>query len=384
MVETNRISNQQFLITMIYIFSLIGFSDIPKFLPVFYLITICYVGICGLVPMARTKKIRKNSAESYYLILILWVMFSGIWQSYQSYYSQRIITMLMIVISTIPLAYMIKSKERFINTIDAIIYGGISAVLFRLLFLGGVSIEGSNGFAISCTVLFSMCMIRYLDCKKKQYLLFMFLIVPLILFTASRRAIIYIIIEYVIIIFTSGQKILKKIVISVLLALIAIYIISTLPVFSYLKTRLLVTINPSAYNTKDYSTMYRQMLIEAGWAAFKKNPVLGYGVGYSFEKISYSVYKAKTYLHNNYLELMVGLGAIGTMLYYCIYVHILKYAFKCANKLIRSFIVGIIVLFIFADVGSVTYYDKFSIWILMLLSFGGIIYGRDNSINADI
>ena len=384
MEYTNQISRIQYWLTVAYVFSLLGFSDIPKFLPVFYLISVCYIGFCGIIPMFSVLKIRRNSAVRYYFLLLLWVFFSAIWQVYDTYYSQRVITMSMILMSTLPLSYMVNSKEEFDEVIDSVIVGGVLALIFRITVLGTASIEGGNGIAIAGAIIFSMCLSKYCCNRKKKYILYMFIIVPVIFFTASRRAILYVIISYVIIVFFSGQKFLKKIVISILLGLIALYLLSTLPAFEYMMNRILVTLNPTAYQTKDYSTIYRMALIEEGWKSFVKRPILGYGVGYSFEVISYGIYSSKTYLHNNYLELMVGLGTVGTILYYSIYIHLLRLSTVCPDKVIRAFACAIVILFLFSDIGSVSYYDKFSIWTLILISFGGEAYGRYYGTDTDV
>src|SRR5690606_29786498 len=65
------------------------------------------------------------------------------------------------------------------------------------------------------------------------------------------------------------------------------------------------------------SSLHRIYFAVEGWEAFKKKPILGYGVN-SFR------YYYGLYSHNNFIELLFGLGLIGFLTYYNIHWNIFR------------------------------------------------------------
>lgn len=63
--------------------------------------------------------------------------------------------------------------------------------------------------------------------------------------------------------------------------------------------------------SEETSAVLRSALKIQAWEYFKSSPLLGHGF-YSFDKVSFN----GLYAHNNYLEILTGLGIIGLLLYY--------------------------------------------------------------------
>lgn len=108
----------------------------------------------------------------------------------------------------------------------------------------------------------------------------------------------------------------------------------------------------SGQGNVDDSTLVRIQMIDRGIELFKKKPILGYGIA------NYSVVSPfSTYSHNNYVELLVGVGIIGTIVYYSIYIYIIfnLLRFKKKDKSLSLFfalVLGIVVM----EYGLVSYY----------------------------
>ena len=75
------------------------------------------------------------------------------------------------------------------------------------------------------------------------------------------------------------------------------------------------------------------------------------------------------YAHNNYVELLVDVGLVGTIAYYFNYVWMLISSVRNVRKITKSelLFIGILVALIISEYGLVTYYDKYVQVILILI-----------------
>jgi O-antigen ligase len=103
----------------------------------------------------------------------------------------------------------------------------------------------------------------------------------------------------------------------------------------------------------DASARVRMELIDVGIRLIKQKPFLGYGVA-SYTNISVK----GIYSHNNYIELLVGVGLIGTVIYYSIYFNIILKLLKARKKIVVNLFLTLILLFIFLEFGLVSYFNE--------------------------
>lgn len=113
---------------------------------------------------------------------------------------------------------------------------------------------------------------------------------------------------------------------------------------------------------KDGSTLERIDMMKVGIKLFKEKIFMGYGLD------SYKIISGfKAYAHNNYVELLVGIGVIGCVIYYFIYFYIIiknKKYYKKNKEIIPFFIMSLI--FPILDIGLVKYNDNFYNIIIVL------------------
>ena len=76
--------------------------------------------------------------------------------------------------------------------------------------------------------------------------------------------------------------------------------------------------------TVDASASTRAEFITIGIEKFKKHPILGYGMGNSGKVLADVIGGKETYFHNNYVELLVCGGLVGTIIYYMIWLKPIK------------------------------------------------------------
>jgi O-antigen ligase len=112
----------------------------------------------------------------------------------------------------------------------------------------------------------------------------------------------------------------------------------------------------------DSSYQKRAEMIEQGLALWQHAPLFGNGLD-SFRGLS----GQDTYAHNNYVELLCGLGIVGTLLFYAIHAGVLIRAARARRSLKRYCWVFVLTLLL-ADIGAVSYKSKQTIMILMVLT----------------
>ena len=98
----------------------------------------------------------------------------------------------------------------------------------------------------------------------------------------------------------------------------------------------------------------RLFMLFEGWQWFLEKPLLGYGIG-NFQEMFGQINGGKElYAHNNYIELLVDTGIVGTLLYYWLYVFVIWKSIKGSSKYELSVVSYLIVLMV-AEFGHVSY-----------------------------
>ena len=104
----------------------------------------------------------------------------------------------------------------------------------------------------------------------------------------------------------------------------------------------------------DSSTLLREKYIKVGTKAFKKSPIIGYGVN-TYREINKVETGHHTYSHNNFIEVAVGLGIIGLLAYYWIYLYLIARFIKLFIRKKVNFLMSILfvlcVLYLVTQVG---------------------------------
>lgn len=108
----------------------------------------------------------------------------------------------------------------------------------------------------------------------------------------------------------------------------------------------------------DASTKTRGLFIELGFTYFLLKPFEGYGID-CFREIPGAY---ETYSHNNYIELLFGIGIWGTISYYLMYlVSLLKGLKRYLSSKRNNYVVlgiALVLACLFADYGMVSYFDR--------------------------
>ena len=245
--------------------------------------------------------------------------------------------------------------------------GGITGY-FILLAIGyriGDNINNVNliGLAVGTSAIIS---IYYLLYNKKWIHIITFPICTIVaLGTGSNKAFLLLVIGTFLMIAlhnTTGHslKILYKLTLSIALVIALSVMILQLPMFVSINKRFTGAIAAfSGVGDVNEATAERITLSKVGLEQFLKSPLIGIGVKNS-GVITLQAIGTKTYLHNNYVELLAVVGIIGTLLFYATIISILIGLIKNI-RLHDNLSLAIAVIFIcwlVLQVGYVCYYDK--------------------------
>ena len=168
---------------------------------------------------------------------------------------------------------------------------------------------------------------------------------------------------------TNIVKRFAKYILGGLLFLIVVFVIAKLNLFEGLNERMMKMFNMfSGGGDVDRSSLMRQQMISIGMEQFKKTPI--FGIGIDNPRFLVQPYFDKAYyLHNNYVELLTGVGIVGFILYYALYLYLIFNLIKHRKNSTNSYylIVVLLILRLVLDYGAVSYYSKETYINLMIM-----------------
>jgi O-antigen ligase len=229
----------------------------------------------------------------------------------------------------------------------------------------------------------SIISIYFTQENKKKYYISAIIFFTIALLTGSRKAFILLILSLTflkILSLKNKRNLIVAIPFLLFLCFLVWKLIITIPYFyDVLGNRIEMMINGFLGKGQvDNSTTIRLYMIDYGMKLFKQKPFLGYGL------FNYSALTEYAYSHNNYVELLVGVGILGTAIYYSIYLNIIFNLFKQLRKikyagLFVSLIIGLAIM----EYGLVSYYEEFY-QIIIVCGYCSLKLSKENLSYANI
>lgn len=215
--------------------------------------------------------------------------------------------------------------------------------------------------------------------KKKQTMMMIGLLLLILLFTKSRKAIVALVLGPAIywLLYKDRQwnPILTALII-VLGVLLFVWAIFTIPfLYRMIGFRMIGFFNLFNQSIEvDASIRERGEMMRIGWELFTRHPIRGVGFG-NFSHYYYYEFAgwAKTYAHNNYVEILADTGIIGFMLYYFVpfwmfIKTITHWESLCQiNRKLTALILSFIIVRLLMDYGMVLYDDEFLQFLTVIL-----------------
>lgn len=377
--------NILYMLLVLFVASLIMF-DSESYVIYSNIINIMLWGgvLLGLF-LGQNVRLYKNPIGNIYFLFTVFALLSCIWATDYSLaldYTKRL------VIALINL-YVIYFIFKAYNLEDAVLYGIIAGAFFNYLiafglisapfelyeygrFLGSVGNPNKLSRVMALSIFASIVLMdRQKNISNKA--LYIFLVINIILsfylifLSVSKKGLI---IGPALILSTIR---LSKINFSRLLGILVIVAGSVYLIISYVPATVLsdfsertvfrVTTAVNSFLTEgggDASTIERQELFEEGIRLFSENPIVGVGLN------NFRFYFTK-YAHNNFIELLTGLGIIGFALFYSIYFKIFGKIKNMYNSNIKRYLYIMVFAILFMDVTTVSYFDKLILIVLLYL-----------------
>jgi len=232
--------------------------------------------------------------------------------------------------------------------------------------------------ANSIGVRFSVCFVLSLWYIKKEHkhVANIMRLLPMVFFaimTGSKKAIVIILIGVIILQILYAKNALSStlyVIGGAILVYLSIYLMMNNDfLYSVIGYRIDGVLKGLQYgfNYADASTRERMMLIRYATETWVEKPILGHGINTFASTVGYTGYGDHAlYTHVNYLELLYGVGILGTLIFYSIHfanVIVLK---GQPNRDLRIIVICCSVIILFIDSAMVSYGDEFVHFLLAL------------------
>ena len=333
-------------------------------------------------------KIKISKLHVYMLLFSLFSFLSTIWATNPSDAVEKAITIFEILICMSVFYIYYGNTDKVETLLNAVMIAGFIISMFNIYYVGLGNVikvivnsrvltdtfDNRNNIAIVSAISIILSLHYIVMGGTKIWIAFDLLALLNVAAVGSKKGFLIIIVGF----FTFFLvKSINERKIASFLRVIAVLVATYILVLLMIKARLfsgVVSRFDTMFSTllgdgsANYSTYIRAQYINMGWNLFLQRPILGYGMG-NAHIYAYSAFGTNTYLHNNYIELLVNGGIVGTLIYYSMYIHVLKRLLN-RNMVYNKFhgvCMALLAILLFVDVASVTYYAKDTYFYLMLI-----------------
>ena len=344
--------------------------------------------ILGLLERNGKAVFRLDAYVLLNVVFIFYVFLTVLWAKSPD----STITMTRTLIRTFLCAYIVYlyfvKEEDVSRLLRILMWAGYIVAIYALMFYGvddllkagtDSSLRADNEFAnvnsiAMCCAL--SCMIQaneFFEKRNRWTCVFLIPVLIVIGATQSRKALLFLIVGVfsAFIVKNQNESFVKKfgkIIVGCVVGVLIIYGLLQLEIFSGIKQRMQTMFNSFTGNGKaDGSSLTREKMIEIGWKEFTEHPVGGIGIANSYF-ITDKYLGWKTYLHNNFVELLSCGGIFAFVFYYAMYAYLFYnlWKYRKADKKQAMFFAIWLLIMLALDYGNVSYYSKCQNFYLMI------------------
>lgn len=290
-----------------------------------------------------------------------------------------------LVFANLLMPYLLESREKYHTFLISSLLASVFLVA-KLLFsaplrvvmqqrLGLTAQVGPNTVGYIFSIVAVIAFFLFLKQRKWWWVLVSIAFTSLSFLSGSKKVVLFIGVGIFLLVLLN-QRTLKGAILLGILCLVVIAIFTALlfiwePLYQFLGSRIIGMISVLRGTGVEESTNIRLDMIQEGWALFLQKPLFGWGLG-AFTVLS----KWNMYSHNNYTELLVSVGLIGTIAYYFLYVYLIVKGLQLLKTgKERSYYIlaiSILVAMLFDGIGRVPYNEEISN-ILLALCYAGVM-----------
>lgn len=325
-----------------------------------------------------SKKLTFNDILLIQTIFILVCLFSAFVAINPNTVVIKVRTLFLILILMISIVNYIDSYVKITKLIKYFIYSGFLASLYVLLNADfsvakryGSDLGNQNAIGMIIAISSIFCFYIIISDKKIFYSVFLLVMIPCILLTGSRKALLFLLMNIIIILYFKNRNSimnkLKFIFLALLIVCIFSYMVFNIPIFyEIIGDRMENLFSFIGGKTINEGSVYiRANMTMVGFELFKKRPFLGYGID------NYRFLYSETYSHNNFVELMVGIGLLGALIFYLTHIIVIRRLYKFSGvseySLLCYMFIAIIISYIVVS-PSLVYYDSKHFSILLAIA----------------
>ncbi len=220
--------------------------------------------------------------------------------------------------------------------------------------------------AISTTIAVYLYYYNDAGKRKSQYAIIATLLFLIVLISASRKSLMIPLIAYGIfkLVGQKPSRLILNVVVLSFVGIFSVWAVLNIPIlYEMMGYRIEGMINGllDTGGEVDSSTNTRMLFVEVGLIYFAKKPIWGSGVA-NFGALYAANFPGRdaVYSHNNYIELLVNYGIIGTLIYYAFFIYILINLYKIIKSSydkMAALLFSLLVSEIVIHYGFVAYYD---------------------------
>jgi len=378
-------------ILFLYILSLYIFTFIPGLNLVSNAIGGIFILLVGIKMYLQKRRIIFDWFLFLYLLFILVCVISCFIALEPFTSIDRVKTLFLYFILICTLINYIDNYDKLEKLITYFIYSGVISSIIIIFgsdlsqmhtfgrILGN---ENTMSIIIGMTVVFSFYFILY---KEKNIYIFPAIITLIVvLLTRSRTGFVLVMVNiFLLICFLDRIDFKKKIkyIILIILALFLFYYLTVNVPFLYkiVGKRWEHAIHFfRGIGTSERSISLRAQMIEFGFKMFKEKPIFGYGIN-NYKVLFKNAFGIRRYSHNNYIELLVGVGIVGLISYYLMYFKIMFELIKVKSKSLKNYrylFLSLLISILIIGYSNVYYFKKHFYIILAMSSILINIYKK--------
>ncbi|MBG9814564.1 hypothetical protein ABD68_24320 [Bacillus endophyticus] len=373
-------------VMFLYILSIYLFTFRQGLNVISNVLAIGLIGTIWINFLVNRRKFVLNYFFIAYLLFIILCLVSSFYAINQVAAIKKVVTLVQIYALMFSLVNYIDSFEKLTTFMKCFVYSGFISSIYILLTSDfsqvsrfGEELGNVNAIGMIIGISTVFCFYFILEERKYLYIPILLIDIVVILLTGSRKSLLFILLTIIILLVSKegngiGGK-FKAVLGSIIVVTLGLYLIYNVPLFYEIMGSRVENLLSFVFGngTPEGSVNTRADMIEAGINWFKDNPFIGYGID-NYRFLYGGLTGWTTYSHNNFIELLVGIGLIGFSLYYLSSVLVLgslKKASKLKYKMLSYSFAAIIIGYIVLSVGMVYYYDKH---INILLAVGSAVY----------
>ena len=333
--------------------------------------------------------LKLNKYLLWFLTFFSIVMFSMLWAYQKNWTIDGIKSVFVMITVYVFISNIIENERNFYEVLKLFVFSKIITAAYIIISIDISSIGvmrigieslgeqwNANNIGMSMAISAFLAFAILKKEKSSRTRLFYYFLISLFgiitLLTGSRKALFVLLfaISLYAVLNARSHKYFKAMLILVA-GITVLYLTMNVPIlYDVMGSRIETMLNRlTGQGVVDRSTRLSMEMIDYGMHWFGQKPILGYGIN-NFRALYGDITGNYTYAHNNYVDLLVGVGALGTLIYYLGHLYIIKKSINRRTEL-SFFALTSIVTILIIDVGLVSY-DSFYVQFIICMCFTAI------------